>query len=526
MPYAYIHEFIRTSMAGKIRRFKGGYTSLWQKISESLPIEVHCITDVLAVRRNSDSVSVDVKRNNGEFQEMQFDKIIISGSFPFRNGNTYRSPAEKSAESETEVMDIGEVERYIFSKVQTIDYYTTVLKIIGLEDMPVGFYYFGEYMDEPETIGHPVAMQKFFADTDIFLFWSYGNSFDIKGPTVAELAKKAVMSMGAKVEEVVLQRRFKYFPHVGSQEMKDGFYNKLEPELQGQRNTFYVGGLMAFELTERNSSYAMTLVCRHFANNNSVPMFPYVKSLLSLKSDCWDRSPKELGDRVEFPDLSKLDGYLKHWGTESVTKDKTVYSWIGEDGAVVSQRTYAELHAKASSIAHKLSTSRKPSQGPTSPSPPSRSSAKRNSSCTTKCCGQVDSCWEKESRPNSTDFVWQAFRTVVGDYFMEMTSGSILFLLWLKLMGSYTGLDQGAYVDSMGAALNPEMVEIERGGCVGREALLFGHIYKGEGGRVKFGKIRVGEGGFIGSRAISMPGVRVERGAISLAMKEEIVRSS
>lgn len=59
--------------------------------------------------------------------------------------------------------------------------------------------------------------------------------------------------------------------------MKDGFYNKLESELQGQRNTFYVGGLMAFELTERNSSYAMTLVCRHFANNNSVPMFPYVK---------------------------------------------------------------------------------------------------------------------------------------------------------------------------------------------------------------------------------------------------------
>ncbi|KAJ6704737.1 AMINE OXIDASE [Salix purpurea] len=82
------------------------------------------------------------------------------------------------------------------------------------------------------------------------------------------------------------------------------------------------------------------------------------------------------------------------------------------------------------------------------------------------------------------DTLWQAFRTVVGDYFMEMTSGSILFLLWLKLMGSDIGLDQGAYVDSVGAALNPEMVEIERGGCVGREALLFGHIYEG-GGRVQ-----------------------------------------
>jgi acetyltransferase-like isoleucine patch superfamily enzyme len=96
-------------------------------------------------------------------------------------------------------------------------------------------------------------------------------------------------------------------------------------------------------------------------------------------------------------------------------------------------------------------------------------------------------------------------------------------------MGSDIDLDQGAYVDSMGAALNPEMVEIERGGCVGREALLFGHIYEGEGGKVKFGRIRVGEGGFVGSRAIAMPGVRVEIGgnlsALSLAMKEEIVRS-
>lgn len=65
--------------------------------------------------------------------------------------------------------------------------------------------------------------------------------------------------------------------------MKDGFYEKLETELQGLQNTYYVGGLMAFELTERNSSYAMAMVCRHFANDNLLPMFPYVKvSLVHL----------------------------------------------------------------------------------------------------------------------------------------------------------------------------------------------------------------------------------------------------
>lgn len=114
-------------------------------------------------------------------------------------------------------MDMDELEKELFSKVQTIDYYTTVLKIRGLEHMPIGFYYFGEYMEDPATIGHPVAMQKFFSDTDIFLFWSYGNAVDITGPTVTKLAIKTVENIEGEVQNVVLQRRFKYFPHVCSQ---------------------------------------------------------------------------------------------------------------------------------------------------------------------------------------------------------------------------------------------------------------------------------------------------------------------
>ncbi|CAN1354742.1 hypothetical protein LINPERPRIM_LOCUS43508 [Linum perenne] len=128
------------------------------------------------------------------------------------------------------------------------------------------------------------------------------------------------------------------------------------------------------------------------------------------------------------------------------------------------------------------------------------------------------------------DTFWQAIRTITGDYFIEMICGSIWFNLWVKLMGTEIELGEGAYIDSMGATLNPEMVEIERGGCIGKEALLFGHIYEGEDGKVKFGKISIREGGFIGSRAIAMPGVRIETGgslgALSLAMKEEIVRCS
>lgn len=92
MPYAYIHEFTRTSMAGKIRRFKGGYTSFWDKISKSLAVKVLCNTEVLKVRRNALGVRIVVKNVNGNSEVMEFDKIIISGAFPFRNRKTYRSP--------------------------------------------------------------------------------------------------------------------------------------------------------------------------------------------------------------------------------------------------------------------------------------------------------------------------------------------------------------------------------------------------------------------------------------------------
>ncbi|KAK2382141.1 long-chain-fatty-acid--AMP ligase FadD26 [Trifolium repens] len=360
MPYAYLHEFTRTSMAGKIRRFKGGYTSLWQKIAESLPLRLLCNTEVLAINRNSDSVMVDIKRLN-VVETLEFDKIIISGSFPLKYRRIYRSPST-CIESEKGVMDASDLEKDLFSKVETNDYYTTVLKIKGHEHFPIGFYYFNKYMEDPSTIGNPVAMQKFYADSNIFLFWSYGNSVDIKGPTVKEFAVKTVEAMGGEVESFILQRCFKYFPHVSSQDMKDGFYEKLESELQGSRNTYYVGGLMAFELTERNSSYAMALICKNFANSNELPTFPYTKNLFPLQTESQKKNPKELDEfpEVQFPNLPTLNSYLKYWGTHPITQNRTLYTWINEEGNPVCRRTYGEQHFYSSCIAHKLLTSQKP----------------------------------------------------------------------------------------------------------------------------------------------------------------------
>lgn len=91
MPYAFIHEFTRTSMAGKIRRFKDGYMSLWEKLSQSLPFEVLCGTEVLRVKRDNCLTSVIIRNSNGNVEVREFDKIILSGALAFKNGKTYRS---------------------------------------------------------------------------------------------------------------------------------------------------------------------------------------------------------------------------------------------------------------------------------------------------------------------------------------------------------------------------------------------------------------------------------------------------
>ncbi|KAF8653877.1 hypothetical protein HU200_062011 [Digitaria exilis] len=359
MPYAFIQEFTRTSMAGKIRRFKHGYMSFWERLSQSLPFEVLCGTEVLRVKRDSCSASVFIKKNNDDIEVREFDKIILSGSLAFKNGKTYRSSS--LTDGENEVVELNDLERELFSKVQTIDYYTTVVKIEGFEHMPKGFYYFGEYMEDPTTIGHPVAMQRFFADTNIFLFWSYGNSADIKGSDVAKRVTNAVTSMGGTVNKVVLQRRFKYFPHVSSEDMKNGFYERVESQLQGFQNTYYVGGLLAFELTERNASYSISAVCKHFAIDSELPVIPYVKRLfpLSRRNPSPPRNLVEL-EGVEFPDLPSLDAYLEYWGTHKVTAKNVIYTWINEEGKIVNRRTYKELHDNASHIAYRLLTSTKP----------------------------------------------------------------------------------------------------------------------------------------------------------------------
>ena len=54
-----------------------------------------------------------------------------------------------------------------------------------------------------------------------------------------------------------------YFPHVSSKDYADGWYEKVEA-LQGQKNCFFAGEVMAFGDMEETVEYSRDLVRRFF----------------------------------------------------------------------------------------------------------------------------------------------------------------------------------------------------------------------------------------------------------------------
>ncbi len=66
------------------------------------------------------------------------------------------------------------------------------------------------------------------------------------------------------IGDVIMQKDFKYFPHFLEKDLKEiRPYERLE-KMQGNNNTYYIGGLFNFEGTEQTAEYARYLVNRYF----------------------------------------------------------------------------------------------------------------------------------------------------------------------------------------------------------------------------------------------------------------------
>jgi hypothetical protein len=78
----------------------------------------------------------------------------------------------------------------------------------------------------------------------------------------------------------------------------------------------------------------------------------FMQNLFPLQTESQKKNPKELDElpEVQFPNLPTLNSYLKYWGTHPITQNRTLYTWINEEGNPVCRRTYGEQHFYSSCI--------------------------------------------------------------------------------------------------------------------------------------------------------------------------------
>jgi acyl-CoA synthetase (AMP-forming)/AMP-acid ligase II/surfactin synthase thioesterase subunit/protoporphyrinogen oxidase/acyl carrier protein len=217
---------------------EGGFANLWRRMADELQ-DVRRGVAVQRVIREGGQVRVQTRE-----ETLVCDRLIIA------------TPLHHALE----FLDAHAEERELFGRIRHLDYYTTVCTVSGLPRQ--GFYLLQQHCTDPSKVGHCVAFHHRYPDSDVTLFYSYGNEH--LGPEeVLRLLKQDIERLGGQLETVHLQRRWAYFPHFSGPDIAEGAYARLEA-LQGQRQTFYLNSVFNFELVECNVAYAVDLVERFF----------------------------------------------------------------------------------------------------------------------------------------------------------------------------------------------------------------------------------------------------------------------
>jgi len=259
------------------RRFVQGFQRMWERVSWGLDVRLN--VDIKKIERREDGIHIDfvgpeqwLNREKRVLQKIVGDYLILACPL----GVT------------SDFLDLSEEECKLFglqrrqgpvdpshppesTKIITSSYCMTTFHVEGLN--------IGNNISGAGPLAaaipmvdkaRPWGVAKQFDDIDFIEFYTrVHNQMDeveAKQEVIANI-RQVVQQMGGKIVDENkawhTYTRWPYFQHVLEETMLDGFYTDLE-KLQGQRRTYYVGGVTNFELIEPIVQYAKHQVARHF----------------------------------------------------------------------------------------------------------------------------------------------------------------------------------------------------------------------------------------------------------------------
>ena len=218
--------------------FPTGYQSVWEGVASGLNVKLNS-TVTKIVRKKGKPVQVTINDKD----TYEFDQVIISA--PLNKVGTF--------------MELTETEEELFDEVKSERYVVTLFTSANLPRSEVMFFHTNSF---PDRINHTVAWGSRDTTPVNIAYQIADRTTPIDGITGVLAAD--VAEQGGTFGNVLVRKEWEdYFPHVSSETAKSGFYDKVEL-MQGDNNTFYVGGTLSFETVEHSARYAKQLVLTHF----------------------------------------------------------------------------------------------------------------------------------------------------------------------------------------------------------------------------------------------------------------------
>jgi predicted NAD/FAD-dependent oxidoreductase len=158
------------------------------------------------------------------------------------------------------VLDCDQEECYLFGQIRHYNYSVIAARVTGLPNRYLA--YSAKTLDRRHQ-GQPLVWFRRWADRDLVTVYA------LPSPTqsdkeVEALARKAPAQLGGRVQEIVAQKRWKFFPHFSPSDFEEGCHDRLETR-QGCRNSYFAGEIMGFSSVEHVAKYSKKLVDRFFA---------------------------------------------------------------------------------------------------------------------------------------------------------------------------------------------------------------------------------------------------------------------
>lgn len=158
-------------------------------------------------------------------------------------------------------LDLTRSETEVFAAVGVNNYFSAAVKL----NVPYGVSFIAASSSPsvpPPNVGEPVALLPLNPASQIATSWSWGpyRQFESKEEarellktTLSKINKdpRNVTAMSVPVSEIDIRafRKWDYFPHFDSPELKNDWYGKFNA-LQGKEETFWASGLNGMELVE------------------------------------------------------------------------------------------------------------------------------------------------------------------------------------------------------------------------------------------------------------------------------------